>query len=144
MQHRLREISPLLILLGGTSHHLSERRGERMRAATVPVCFLCTAVAGPVPLTFLHTDFLLRCANRMQLVPCKHKSIRANSSHSRKLAAAPIAYSLSVNSRNAMKWRNRPRKQDYRRWLRLRWYFPAEPIIVFHNTDELMGLTVMK
>lgn len=143
-QRRLREISPLLILSGGTSHHLSESRGGKMKAATVPVCFLCTAVAGPVPSTFSHTDFILCWTNVLQLVPCKHKGVRTNSSHSRNLAAAPIAYSLSMNSRNIMKWRSRPRKQDYCRWLRWRWYFLAEPILAFYNTDELMGLTLMK
>lgn len=54
---------------------------------------------------------LLHWTNRMQPVPYKHKGIRANSSQLGTPAAAPVAHSLPVNSRNAMKLRTRPRKQ---------------------------------
>lgn len=80
----------------------------------------------------------------MQVVPCKYKGITANRSHSKNTAAVPGAYSESANTRNAMKWRNKLRKQIQHRWLRQRLYFLAKPILAFHITDELIGLTPMK
>lgn len=111
-----------------------------MKAATVTVCILCMAIAGPVPWTFL---------NRLPSPLNKQDAARPmQTQRSQQKAPTPETWQQQLFPshclKNTVKWRSRPRKHYYCRWLRLKWYFLAGPILAFRNTDELIGLTSMK
>lgn len=102
------------------------------------------AVAGPVPSALSQADFpspLNKEDAASPLQTQRHQSKQLPPENPSNSSCCPLTV---CGLQKCYGTEEQTEKADYCRGLRLRWYFPAEPILAFHNTDELIGLTLMK